>query len=407
MICKMFTINGKAPTIGNTAFTGSALADPGVVMSYQYTGNSYPHYDGFSVRVAKTGTTATIDYENMCYYSTAKYDNPDPAQLNKAYFIPMSSLTYTTDPDYNFYCLKSVNIPPVSAIRQGFGYIFPCDEADYDHAGAYVIPTAEYANQELYVYVWLPDVLQAPENNAEVGLDCTTLIRKDDGLTVNLYKCDMPALNQYCYNQTYIDKLVNCHLPSGEQYFGTGNVIKNNLGDINLISASEFGQYQPVQNVMSAYDSKLSGLPSIDYVENCVIANLYNGYFNTHIKSANNSTLYSCVYQSANNCIISGVGEESYTEGSAYNSVVDFNLGWVNKKFYFNNCDIYNAPQYANTSYWIAEDCRVSGTRSYPTTGGGPDIGTYKNSYYSYVQNGTVVSSWYLEDFPTLPPVPL
>ena len=405
MICKMFTINGKAPTIGNTALTGSAIDNPGVVLEYFNPRNYTPHYDGFSVRVAKSGTTATIDYENMCYYSTAKYDNPDPSQLNKAFFIPMSSLTYTTDPNYNFYCLKSVNIPSVSAIRNGYGYVFPCDEADYDHAGAYVIPTAEYAGQNLYVYIWLPDVLQSPENKDQVGLDCTVLKANTEEIGFNIHKCDMPGLNQYCFNQAYIKEIIDCHLPSGHQYFGQGDVINNvYLSPIELISASDIEQYQPMPNVNSAFDSNLCGLSGIDYVENCVITNKFNGYFNTYIKSAKNSTLNSCIFESANNCIISGIGQggDNYNI-SAYNCTADLREGSMGK-IYFNNCDIYNTPQFANDGTWLAENCNASGSRSYPVAGGVP-IGTYKNSYYSYVRSGEVLSSWYLEDFPTLPPV--
>lgn len=407
MICKMFTINGKAPTIGNTALTGSAIADPGIVMSYNYTGRYTPHYDGFSVRVAKTGTTANIDYENMCYYSTAKYDNPDPSQLNKAFFIPMSSLTYTTDPNYSFYCLKSVNIPPVSAIRQGLGYVFPCDKADYDHAGAYVIPTAAYANQELYVYVWLPDVLQAPDNNEEVGLDCTTLITKGEGLTVNLYKCDMPGLNEYCYNQTYVDKLVNCHLPSGHQYFGYGDVIASDLDYINVISASDIEQYQPIQSVKSAYDSRLAGgFQSIQYAENCDLIGATNGYTRLTAISAKNCNITAAKWYSATGCnitvndfIAAGYGDSGI---SAFNSTINWTNENSNEAYsYFTDCDITQTPAWCNR--WTLQNCNVTSTRTSPNNpaGMGSEF-TAKNTYWHYG-----ASSWYAEDYPTTPFVPL
>lgn len=410
MICKMFTINGKAPTIGNTALTGSAIGNPGVVMSYNYTGNNVPHYDGFSVRVAKTGTTATIDYENMCYYSTAKYDNPDPSQLTKALFIPMSQLVYTTDPDYNFYCLASkVWIPgwPQPIHYPQFHYVFPCDEADYDHAGAYVIPTAEYTNQELYVYVWLPDVLQAPENDEEAGLDCTTLITKGEGLTVNLYKCDMPGLNQYCYNQTYVNKIINCNLPSGHQYFGYGSVIDtatSALDSIELISASNIEQYQPVQKVKSAYDSTLKGgFGKIEYAENCTIAGANNGYTWTTINSAKNCNISATMFTSANGCDITmnDGGAISNIHYSAYNSKINHTVDWSVGTAYFNNCDFIETPRYCNN--WTFENCDVSSTRSSPVGAGG--IGTNVSAKNTYWHVGT--ASWYAEDYPTTPFVPL
>lgn len=408
MICKMFTINGKAPTIGNTALTGSAIDNPGVVLEYFNPRNYTPHYDGFSVRVAKTGTTATIDYENMCYYSTAKYDNPDPSQLNKAFFIPMSSLTYTTDPNYNFYCLKSVNIPPVSAIRNGYGYVFPCDEADYDHAGAYVIPTAEYAGQNLYVYIWLPDVLQSPENKDQVGLDCTVLKANTEKIGFNIHKCDMPGLNQYCFNQSYIKEIIDCHLPSGHQYLGYGDVISTEyLSPIELISASDIEQYQPVQSVNSAYDSKLAGgFQSIQYAENCDLIGATNGYTRLTAISAKNCNISAAKWYSANGCnitvndfISTGYGDSGI---SAFNSTINWtNDNSIGAYSYFTDCDITQTPTWCNR--WTLQNCNVSSTRTNPTSpaGMGTEL-TAKNTYWHY---GT--SAWYAENYPTTPFVPL
>lgn len=395
MICKMFTINGKAPTIGNTALTGSAIADPGVVLEYFNTRNYTPHYDGFSVRVAKSGTTADIDYENMCYYSTAKYDNPDPSQLNKAFFIPMTYLTYTTDPNYSFYCLRSVGIPATSAIRNGYGYVFPCDKADYDHAGAYVIPTAEYTGQNLYVYIWLPDVLQSPENKDQVGLDCTVLKANTEEIGVNIHKCEMPGLNQYCFNQAYIKEIIDCHLPSGHQYFGYGDVITNAyLSPIELISASDIEQYQPMQNVNSAFDSNLCGLSGIDYVENCIITNKFNGYFNTYIKSAKNSTLNSCVFKSANNCDIYVDGDLS---GSAFNSKLTINEDYGNNSRCLINCTASGLIQ--NDRYLTAEDSYITSTYLRPVN----MQGHYKNTFVTYTADYYYSGTYYAEDYPTKP----
>lgn len=408
MICKMFTINGKAPTIGNTALTGSAIGNPGVVLEYFNTGTSTPHYDGFSVRVAKTGTTATIDYENMCYYSTAKYDNPDPSQLNKAFFIPMSQLRYRTDPDYNFYCLAANTWFPWigEPTHPNYGYIFPCDEADYDHAGAYVIPTAEYANQELYVYVWLPDVLQSPENTDQVGLDCTVLKTNAEKIGFNIHKCDMPGLNQYCFNQAYIKEIVDCHLPSGHQYFGYGNVIDTGssaLNYIELISASDIEQYQPVQSVKSAYDSRLAGgFQSIQYAENCDLIGAANGYTQLTAISAKNCNISAAKWYSANGCNITI--NDSFPAGysdsgiSAFNSTINWILEYGNDaSLYLTDCDITQTPTWCNN--WTLQNCNVSSTRTGPTNPAG--MGTNfvaKNTYWHYG-----ASSWYAEDYPTKP----
>ena len=193
MICKMFTINGKAPTIGNTALTGSAIADPGIVLEYYNTGVNTAHYAGITLR-GPSSNTADIDYSNMCYYSNTKYDNPNPADLTKAHFYPISSLLKVNDPSY----------PTKQCFTATYGYvadqplIFPLDE-EYNHVGAYLIPRSAYSTSSLYVYLWLPSVTGAPEGNDTVGVDFTTLEPQGANIGLNIIKCDMPAYNNVAF----------------------------------------------------------------------------------------------------------------------------------------------------------------------------------------------------------------
>ena len=405
MICKMFTINGKAPTIGNTALTGSAIADPGVVLEYFNTGTGTPHYDGFSVRVAKSGTTATIDYENMCYYSTAKYDNPDPSQLTKATFIPMSLLRYTKDPDYTFNCLASITWVPglwPQPIRYpSFNYVFPCDEDDYDHAGAYVIPTAEYAGQSLYVYVWLPDVLQSPENKDQAGLDCTVLKTKAEEIGVNIHKCDMPGLNKFNFNQTYVKSAINCDFStSAHQYFGFGDIIDNTaLSPIELMSGCDIRQYLTGQTIDSAYDSKFYGFPSANYVENSDISGQFrmgNTVCDCYVQSALNSKLHNVYFKSANNCDIYVDGVLS---GSAFNSKLTISEDYGNNSRCLINCTASGLIHTDN--YLTAEDSYITST--YLDPGRVTMFGHYKNTYITYNTDPMFAGTYYAEDYPTKP----
>lgn len=403
MICKMFTINGKAPTIGNTALTGSAIGNPGVVLEYFNTGNNTPHYDGFSVRVAKSGTTATIDYENMCYYSTAKYDNPDPSQLTKAFFFPMSQLRYLTDPDYNFKCLAAGTWYPWigEPTHSNYGYIFPCDEDDYDHAGAYVIPTAEYAGQNLYVYVWLPDVLQSPENKDQVGLDCTVLKTKAEEIGVNIHKCDMPGLNKFCFNQAYVKSAINCDFStSAHQYFGFGDIIDNAaLSPIELMSGCDIRQYLTGQTIDSAYDSKFYGFPSANYVENCDISGqdryVGNADCGCYVQSALNSKLHCVDFKSANNCDI--YVDIGLIIGSAFNSKLTINEWGGNANSYLNNC---TASGLIHNDLWLtAEDSYITSNYLRPQN----MQGHYKNTYVTYTADPQYSGTYYAEDYPTKP----
>lgn len=395
MICKMYTINGKAPTIGNTALTGSAIADPSVVLHLSSNRlsdlSTYGDYVGFSIRTPKSGVnTATYDYSNMCYCSTAYYENPNPADLTPLRFLSTSADLQSAS-DYLYWHSKNV--------------CFPVDfySTAINVPGAYYIPVSAYdGGFELYIYMWLPDLTTAPDENDQVGLDCT-LLETSAHWNMDIIRAKLPAMNYASFNQACIKTITNADIAYDDQTFGYGDVIQaagSGLGNIELISGSKLGcyNYQGIPPVKSAYNSELTGFP-IDYAENCTI---YGGLDTTTVKSAKNCKL-SCFYQSADNCYINLVNSQGFN-GSAYNSTVDWNNRSNNGNQYFYNCNILNAPQYSDTARWLAVNCNASGSASYPSTGSIP-IGTYKNSYYSYVRSGEVLSSWYLEDFPTLPPV--
>lgn len=405
MICKMFTINGKAPTIGNTALTGSAIADPGMIL--EYSGNpSKPDvgyfYDGITVRSPEEPMTG-IDYSNIVYYSDTYYESPSLSQVTKAIFVPSGDLNLIEDPRQGYADYALVSKYSV----QGQIRIFPYD-LGFHHIGAYFIPPSAYIGKNLYVYFWIPDVLNAPEHNDQVGFDCTTIMDKTS-LRLNILKAEVPgALNDDMFNQTYVDKIFNMKVPSAGEYFCTGRYIEdfNSIGPVSLVSASEITQYTPAGNVLSAYKSKLDGFSSITYAEDCDLGRNNGSYFSTIVTSAKNSTLNNVYYKSANNCNITVTEEHGGAAsdgGSAYNSTVNFALGYDNSnRSYYNNCNITETPQWPER--WAGDNCNVTSTQCQPIIGGmiNTNMGTWKNSYWTY--GGT---TWYLEDFPTIAPVPL
>ena len=397
MICKMFTINGKAPVINNVALTGSAIADPNVIMEYSSMNlSNVPMYDGFSVR-CPADPTIQVDYSNMCYYSTVKYDNPSLSQLTKATFIPISGL----ETGLHYYQTK---IPYPDAHHENNKLWFPRDDG-FEHAGAYIIPTAAYHESPLYVYIWLPDVMTAPDHIEEVGLDCTT-IQASGETCVNLYKCDIgSALNEHSFNQTYIEKIINFHAPSGREYFATGSYIEN-LNYIHLISASTIRQYNKgFPAVYSAYDSYLEGIESAFYMENCTVINSYPPYFPTVVDSAKNCNLLNVDYKSANNCTAEYNGDAAFgnsLNSSAYNSTVNFNnLPTNNRKYYFENSNITMTPSWPQSGKFSAVNSNVTGELSPAIFN---NIGTYVNTYYHSTADN---KDWYMENFPTVPATPL
>lgn len=397
MICKMFTINGKAPIINNVALTGSAIADPNVVMEYSSMNlSNVPMYDGFSVR-CQADPTIQVDYSNMCYYSNVKYDNPSLSQLTKATFIPVSEL----ETGIHYYQTK---IPYPSAHHENNKLWFPRDDG-FEHAGAYIIPTAAYHESPLYVYIWLPDVMTAPDHIEEVGLDCTT-IQASGETCVNFYKCDIgSALNEHSFNQTYTEKIINFNAPSGREYFATGSFIEN-LNYIHLISASTLRQYNKgFPAVYSAYDSYLEGIESAFYMENCTVINLHPPFFPTVVDSAKNCNLLNIDYKSANNCTAEYNSDAAFgnsLNSSAYNSTVNFNnLPTNNRKYYFENCNILMTPSWPQSGKFSAVNSNVTGELN---PGMYSNIGTYVNCYYHCTANNT---DWYMQNFPTVPATPL
>ena len=396
MICKMFTINGKAPTIGNTALTGSAIADPGIVLEYYNTGTNEAHYAGITLR-GPSSNTADIDYSDMCYYSNTKYDNPNPADLTKAFFYPIAQLLKVQDPLYT----------TKQCFTARYGYvadmplIFPLDE-EYNHVGAYLIPRSAYSASSLYVYLWLPSVTGAPEGNDTVGVDFTTLEPQGANIGINIVKCDMPAYNNVAFNQTYIKSAINCKFPtSAHQYFGWGDLIETKyLSPIVLMSGCDIRQYQSGQDILSAYDSKFYGFPSANYVENCDISGhnryLANTVCNCYVQSALNSKLHNIFFKSANNCDIYVDGDLS---GSAFNSKLTINEDYGNNSRCLINCTASGLIQ--NDTYLTAEDSYITSTYLNPVTV--IMFGHYKNTYVTYTANPMYSGTYYAEDYPTKP----
>ena len=404
MICKMFTINGKAPVISNIALTGSVIADPNVIMEYSSMNlSNVPMYDGFSVR-CPADPSITVDYSNMCYYSNTKYDNPSLSQLTKAEFIPISDLEFGT----HYY--QTTAQYPGSAHHEYNKLWFPRDDG-FEHAGAYIIPTAAYHESPLYVYIWLPDVMTAPDHIEEVGLDCTTM-QGSGGTCVNFYKCDIgSALNGHSFNQTYCEKIINFHAPSGIEYFATGSYI-GNLNYVHLISASTLRQYNAgFPAVYSAYDSYLEGIESAFYMENCTAYNSNPSYFPTFLNSAKNCNLENIHYVSAKDCNIK-ISDQYYrvSDCSAYDCNVAINIGLFSDQanMYYENCNLGTLPVWTNPKL-SAVSSNVTGVQS-PNN----DIeygeyhpriqGTYKKCFYHSTRDNT---DWYMEDYPTQSATPL
>lgn len=399
MIYKMFTINGKASTIGNVALTGSAIADPSVILHYSGTpsvNRTLGTYDGFSIRIPKSGTSA-YDYFNLCYYSTAYYEQPNLNDLTKALFLSRSA-DLNTESDY---LVSNQEI-------DGKYRKFPVDfySTAVDVPGAYYLPHSAFeGGNELYVYLWLPDVQTAPDDNDQVGLDCT-LLETYHNWNMDILKAKLPAMTFASFNQTCVKSITNADIAYDSQVFGYGGVINSSyygLGDINLVSDSKIGctNNTGLQEVYSAYNSELSGF-NISHAENCkIFGDLENINKPVTALSAINCDIPDSVsYKSANTCNITGYPENS----TAINSNVILR-GFTDTHITYKNCNI-SGSIYSDL-YLSAEDSNITST--YLNPGYSPVRGNYKNCYFYYVNTGNPAfnSSWYAEDYPTTPFVPL
>jgi hypothetical protein len=207
------------------------------------------------------------------------------------------------------------------------------------------------------------------------------------------------------FNQTRLKSIINADIAYDNQVFGYGDVMDSSyygLGDINLVSDSKIGcsNNAGLQEVYSAYNSELSGF-TISHAENCKIFGDLDNNNPVTVRSAINCDIPDSVsYKSANTCNITGYPENS----TAINSNVIL-PGFTDTHITYKNCNI--SGRIYSDLYLSAEDSNITSTVLNPVYF--PVSGNYKNCYFYYANTGNTAlnSSWYVEDYPTTPFVPL